>query len=128
MYILPEFRFATGFLDRYPETVPAYRNVEQMSRLCAGGSGRSEQPHRRFRGGAEFRQSLLALVSCVESKIDLGQGQNRAAAEKARSVIGLAGNQQKRIAIESRLTLAQALARSGGHASLLIARRGFAAG
>jgi ATP/maltotriose-dependent transcriptional regulator MalT len=68
---------------------------------------------------ANGMKSLVALVSGVQAEIGLARGHDREAAAQARRTIELAGAQQRHTAIESRLTLAQALARSGDARSAL---------
>ena len=134
-------------LERYPDALSSYQNVERVNRGLGDkvgvgfalsalariswrlGDFESAQRYLREAGGIAGTsdrglQSLIATVSNVDAEIELARAQNSVAAAKAKRAIEIAlAGKQKRNAIESGLTLAQAQARSGaGRSSLLIAR------
>jgi tetratricopeptide (TPR) repeat protein len=132
--------------ERYPETLAVFQEIDRVSRTLndkvgegyaladlARVNGRMgdfdaarrylEQAAGIAGGPSGGMNSLLVLLSAYDAEINLTQARDQAAAAQARKTIALSAGKQTRSAIESRLTLAQGLARSGaGRAALPIAR------
>lgn len=133
-------------LERYPEALTTYRTVEQVARslddkigigFALTGAARLSMKLGDFdTARAQLKEAagiagtptmglkaLLAVIASLEAELELERGRNREAAAKARNELQLSEGRHERVAIDSGLILAQALARSGsGQAAVQVAR------